>query len=422
MSKFLIIIAILSATLLMACASGRDSIPTGKAAASISPAPIANQSFDSTTSLGLRGAEGAAAPAMPMGAPEFPGEIENLSSEKAVFSMADDADQALGGISDGGDGAATSTLQTTQRRVISTASLSIEVELVESAIDQVRTIAESVGGFVEHLSSFGNGEDQQANMTLRVPQEQFTNAVERIEDLGEVQNRNLGSEDVSEQFIDLEARLKSALRQEESLLSLLERANVVGEILTIERELTRIRSEIERVQGRLNFLERRVDLATISVSLFPPGKRLPQPPAANMTIEESKVSDRVSAVKNLIDTLDGEIDQVFLSTSNGQERADITFRVFPKDFAQAVTFLEGQGSIISKEIREGSTFKNEGETPKEPNARIAITYLEPESSRMKLILLIGVPIVAVLVAIGLATSFYLTYQAGRNRRDRFVTT
>src|SRR5687767_548859 len=107
--------------------------------------------------------------------------------------------------------------------VISTASISVEVEMTQAATNEARAIAESLGGFVEQLPSSGGSERQQAHMTSRVPQTQFFTALERIEALGKVQSRNLGSEDVSEQFIDLEVWLKSALREEESLLSLLER-------------------------------------------------------------------------------------------------------------------------------------------------------------------------------------------------------
>ena len=169
-----------------------------------------------------------------------------------------------------GSQASASALQTVQRKVISSASVSLEVEDVQESTVQVRVIAESLGGFVEQLSSFGGTERQRANMTIRVLQDQFFSALERIEALGKVQSRNIGSEDVSEQFIDLEARLKSALSEEESLLKLLGRAGAVSEILAIERELARVRSEIERFQGQLNFLERRGDLATIKVDFSSP--------------------------------------------------------------------------------------------------------------------------------------------------------
>jgi hypothetical protein len=305
--------------------------------------------------------------------------------------------------------------------VISTASISVEVEMVQTAVNEVRSIAESLGGFGEQLSSSGGSERQQAHMTIRVPQNQFFTALERIEGLGEVQSRNLGSEDVSEQFIELEARLRSALREEQSLLSLLERAQQVSEILTIERELSRVRSEIERLPGQLNFLERRVELATITVSLFPPSEEIPQPPSASLLVEDSDVTSSVNEVKNLVSTLGGEVDQVFLLVQDGRERANISFRVFPKDFAQAVAFLESQGEVRSKELREGTgPVEGDAAQPEDPNARIDVSLIEKEPSDSGLIIPIAAPVGGVVVAVVLGVLFYRTYQAGRRRRERFV--
>ena len=125
--------------------------------------------------------------------------------------------------SDGSSRRTSGALETTQRKVISSAFISIELEGVSEGTAQVRVIAESLGGFVEQLSSSSEPQHQRATITIRVPQDQFFPAMERIEALGTVQSRDIGSEDVSEQFIDLEARLKSALGEEQSLLSLLER-------------------------------------------------------------------------------------------------------------------------------------------------------------------------------------------------------
>ena len=409
MGKSLIFIAILSAALLLACGSPSSPQSTG--------AETVEFSKDSRTGVGFADSAGVGGPAgapVTAGASSPPGVFQGLDALSEEFNLAEPAAE----MRRAGDGDASSTLQTTQRRIISNASVSIEVETVETAIDQVRSIAEGLGGFVEHLSSFGSDENQQANMTLRVPQDQFFPAVDRIEELGKVRARNLGSEDVSEQFIDLEARLKSSLLEEKSLLSLLERANQISETLSIERELSRVRADIERVQGQLNFLERRVDLATISVSLFRPDSRLPEPPSAIMVIEESNVSDRVSELKNLTATLNGEIDQVLLSTKDGRERADISLRVFPQDFEQVMSVLESQGKIVSRNVREGFTSnQTEDVSPENPNARIEVSFTEPVSSSY---LWLQILIALALVGIILAVAFYLTFRAGRNRTDRFI--
>ncbi len=321
---------------------------------------------------------------------------------------------AAGAAGTSGTGAyAAGALDTTQRQVISQASASIEVEDVPAAVDQVRAIAESLGGFVGQLSSSGGPERQQSTMTIRVPQLEFFATLERIKSLGKVRSENVGSEDVTEQFIDLEARLQSAQRQEESLLSLLGRAENVNEILTIERELSRVRSDLERYQGQLNFLERRVDLATIVVSLFPPDAEVTQPPSGSLTVEVSDVSGSVAEVKSLVSTVDGALDQVFVSVRNGKERADVTLRVFSRDFAQVLSSIEAQGKVRSKEVQEGKTPAEGEATPSEkPDARLTVSFAEKESLLMGRLIAIGAPVGGAAL---LGFLFYLAYRTGRRR-------
>ena len=308
-------------------------------------------------------------------------------------------------------------LETAQRKVISTASISIEVEVVQTATADVRAIAESLGGFVEQLSSPGGAEQQRATMTIRVPQAQFFTALEHIEALGKVLSKNMGSEDVSERFIDLEARLKSSLREEQSLLSLLERTATVSEVLTVERELTRVRSEIERFQGQLNFLERRVDLGTITVSLVPPNLSGPEPPSATLSVEVTDVTGDVAEVKALVASLNGVVEQVLLSVRNDRERANLTIRVFSADFQRTLDFLEDQGKVRSKELREGSPGDKAGTaTEEKPKALIAVSLVEKTRS-VNVGLIVGI-VVGVGLAVLLALAFYWSYRFGVRRQRR----
>ncbi len=287
-------------------------------------------------------------------------------------------------------------------------------------MDRARAVAESLGGFVEHLSSSGGSETPRADLTIRIPQTGFSDALEHIESLGEVQFRNLGSEDVTEQFIDLGARLKSSMAEEKSLLALLERSNSVTEILTVERELTRVRADIERAQGRLNFLERRVDLATIQVSLFLPGSGPSNPPVANFTMDASDVSDQVSQLKGYVAGLGGAIDQVYLSTNEGGERAEVTFRVFSQDFYQASAFIEDQGKLRSRNIREGILILTGEETPraKRPDARIDVVYLDESFDFQPWMAIFGI-VLALALAGAMAVLLRIAYRRGR-RRGSFI--
>lgn len=308
-------------------------------------------------------------------------------------------------------------LQVTGRRVIANASVSIEVELVQQAVSEVRGIAEGLGGFIEQLSSSGGDDTQRANITIRVPEDQFFTTLERIKALGQVRSENVGSEDVTEQFIDLEARLNSALREEQSYLSLLEKTETVSEILTVERELFRVRSEIERLQGQINFLERRVALATIIVSLFTPAAELTQPPSASLVVEASNVTDSVDEVKGLVATLGGELDGVFISVRDDKERADLTLRVFAADFHRTLSSIESLGLVLSKEIREGATItENSAKLAEKPEAPIAVTLIEVEAtSSTGLVVAIVAPLGSVAFAIVMAILVYTAFRMGRKR-------
>ena len=318
--------------------------------------------------------------------------------------------------SEEGEFAAATDLETAQRKVISTAFVSLEVEVVPSAVAEVRAIAEGLGGFVEQQSRSGGPNSQQANMTVRVPQAQFFTALERIEALGEVRDQSVGSEDVTERFIDLEARLKSATREEQSLLSLLDKVRTVGDIISIERELSRVRSEIERLQGQLNFLERRVDLATIVVSLFSPREDF-QPPSGSLTVEVSKVAGSADAIKALIASMDGVVDRSLISIQDENETAFLSLRVFPLDFQRAMISIEGQGKIQSKQLQEGKTPEGkEAKQPKEPNARIEVSLVEKSGGwTTGLIIAVAAPSGGVVLAALLGFLFYVTFRAGRRK-------
>ena len=305
------------------------------------------------------------------------------------------------------EGGQSTTVEIADRQIISQASLSVEVEDVAGAVAQVRTIAETRGGFVSQIATSGTPGRQRSDLVVRVPQGEFFDTLESIKGLGKVWVENAGSEDVTEQFIDLEARLRSALREEQSLLSLLERADTVSNILTIERELARVRSEIERLQGQINYLSRRVDLATISVALFPPEERLAEPPYGSLDVEVEDVSASVDEVKALVARVGGELDSVFISVSNGREQAGIEFSVLDEDFSAVLSQVEGQGEVTYKEIRE-STGNVESE---EPDSRLTVFLMERESSFGRWLLIGGAAIVGGVLLLLL----YAVYRRVRSR-------
>ncbi|MFQ5762435.1 MAG: DUF4349 domain-containing protein [Candidatus Bathyarchaeia archaeon] len=191
-------------------------------------------------------------------------------------------------------------LEMVNRKIIYFAYLNMEVDDVAHALNQIRAAAESYQGFVEQMSTSAQGERRFGTVTVRIPQQNFNNALERIEKLGKVTNMDVRAEDVSEQFIDLQARLKNAQNAEQRLLTILSKAEKVGEILEVERELARVRQQIEQLEGQLQFLDRRVELATITVNLQEPGGEDPREPNPLLTAVSLGLKALIAVAQGLI--------------------------------------------------------------------------------------------------------------------------
>jgi hypothetical protein len=159
----------------------------------------------------------------------------------------------------------------TERKIIQTASLSIEVEDFQASSDALVTIVERANGFISDSYSYATDTGhRRGDITLRVPQETFLSTIAEIEQLGTVESKRTSGVDVTEEYIDLKARLNNSERQETRLLEILDMAEDVEDVLDVERELERVRGEIERLTGRITYLDNRIALATISVSLYEP--------------------------------------------------------------------------------------------------------------------------------------------------------
>lgn len=156
------------------------------------------------------------------------------------------------------------------RQVIRNGSMDLSVESVGDAFEQVRGVAEQAGGFVASSTFSGRQESQRARMTLRIPSDKFDQVIADLRNLAvEVDNVSTGSQDVTEEFSDLEAAMRNLRAVEQQYLTLLGEARDIGEILQVQDRLNGVRYEIERIQGRLNVLENQTSLATLEVALYP---------------------------------------------------------------------------------------------------------------------------------------------------------
>jgi hypothetical protein len=160
----------------------------------------------------------------------------------------------------------------TTRLIIRTGQASIEVDSLEPAMAELRRIARRVGGFVADASvQSGRHQLRQASLQIKVPADRFDELTEGLQPIGRLEFVNVGAQDVSEEFVDLTARMTNGRRLEERLVELLRtRTGKLQDVLSVERELARVREEIERMEGRLRYLKASAQLSTLSVALHEP--------------------------------------------------------------------------------------------------------------------------------------------------------
>lgn len=157
-----------------------------------------------------------------------------------------------------------------ERKVIKTADLGIRSENVRRSAEEAQRIATEYGGSVQSSRIRRDAGRVSAKVVLSIPSPEFEAALDELRGLGKkVTTDSVSGRDVTEEFVDLESRERNLLAAEQSLLKLYNEAESVNDSLAIQRELTNVRGQIERVQGRLKYLEQRTDFSRIELNIQP---------------------------------------------------------------------------------------------------------------------------------------------------------
>jgi hypothetical protein len=167
--------------------------------------------------------------------------------------------------------------------IIRTGQAFIEVEKVDPAVLKIRQLAAQFGGYITN-SSISGGRDQirQATLELKIPSPKYEPAVDALSTIGKVETVTSNAQDVGEEFVDVTARVTNSRRLEERLITLLaNRTGKLDEVLRVERELARVREEIERYEGRLRYLSSRVAMSTLTITVHEPAPILGNNPGEN---------------------------------------------------------------------------------------------------------------------------------------------
>ena len=163
-----------------------------------------------------------------------------------------------------------------ERKIIRNATLTLEADDPSKAVQRVASVAESRGGFVVTSESRQQGGSRGSKgyevftVEMRVPAAQFDAALAEIRAAaGSVTAQKITGKDVTEEYIDLEARLRTQRALETQLMEIMKGADEVADAIAVQRELTNVRTEVERLEGRRRFLENQSSLSTISVTVEP---------------------------------------------------------------------------------------------------------------------------------------------------------
>jgi len=157
-----------------------------------------------------------------------------------------------------------------ERMIIWNATISLTVENTQDSIDAVQAIARSVGGYTIGSESWLSKDQLVATLTIRVPAEQFEHTMAQLRDLAvEVNRESANSEDVTDQYVDLQSRLRHLQAKETELLKFLGEAEDTEAVLAVYEHLDEAQAEIEQVKGRMAYLEKLSAMATITVELYP---------------------------------------------------------------------------------------------------------------------------------------------------------
>ncbi len=156
----------------------------------------------------------------------------------------------------------------TERKIIKTGHITLEVEAIAEAIDKVAEVADELGGYVVSSHKSEGEKRTSGYITIRVPADIFDEAFNRLRQLAvSVPDESTEAKDVTEEYIDLQARLHNLEATETQYLALLEKAETVEEMLKVQQALSNVRGQIEQIEGRIKYLERTSDMSLIEVGL-----------------------------------------------------------------------------------------------------------------------------------------------------------
>jgi Domain of unknown function (DUF4349)/Putative zinc-finger len=282
--------------------------------------------------------------------------------------------------------------ESSNRKLIRNATIELEIVSFDDAVQKITAFAKEERGYVATTSS-----EKQANgklsgqVVVKVLPENLDRFLQKVRGLGELKNQTLGTEDVTKAYFDTDARLKNARVMEQRLIDMLKtKAGKVSDLLQVEKELGRVREEIEKMQGELKYWDSQVQLATVTISLV---EKDMEEPAAFLIKERSQLAlyaPDVEKIYNDIKALASSKVQITNAQLNrdysGRISATMSMLIAPEDSSGIISRVKSLGRVENfqtqtERIAQGGSGMSENAKTKRDKIELNITISREEQEQ-----------------------------------------
>src|SRR5205807_59764 len=278
------------------------------------------------------------------------------------------------------------------RKLIRNATIELEIISFDDAVQKITAFAKEERDYVATTSS-----EKQANGKLRgqvvvkVLPENLDRFLQKIRSLGELKNQTLGTEDVTKAYFDTDARLKNAHVMEQRLIDMLKtKTGKVSDLLQVEKELGRVREDIEKMQGELKYWDSQVQFATVTISLV---EKDMEEPAAFLLKERSQLALYAPDVEKIYNDIKALASQKVQITnaqlnrdSSGRISATMSMLIAPEESEAVIGRTKGLGRVENfqtqtERIAQGGSGMSENAKTKRDKVELNITISREEQEQ-----------------------------------------
>ncbi len=275
------------------------------------------------------------------------------------------------------------------RKLVRNAKLELEVESFDTTVQKITAFVNEERGYVATTSSRKQGNGKlRGEVVVKVIPENLDRFLQKVRGLGELKNQSLGTEDVTKAYFDTDSRLKNARVMEQRLIDILKtKTGKVSDLLQVEKELGRVREDIEKMQGALKYMDAMVQFATVTISI---AEKDLEEPAAFLLKERAQLALYASEVEKVYNDIKAlaspktQITNAQLNRDNiGRISARVSMLIAPEESEGVITRVKAMGrvenfQVQTERVAQGGTGMSENAKTKRDKVELNITLSREE--------------------------------------------